>query len=97
MSKYRSALSNHVEFTAFRLARGLTGLLSPSGLAKIGDVFGNFFASLPGRRRRIIDYNLSLAFPDMTDEERRQLIYAVTRHFARSALDAIRLQRLQPE
>ena len=97
MSKRRSALRNHVEFSAFRMARGLAGLLSPSGLAKVGDIVGNFFASLPGRRRRIIDFNLSLAFPDMTDHKRRQLIYAVTRHFARSALDAIRLQRLQPE
>jgi KDO2-lipid IV(A) lauroyltransferase len=41
--------------------------------------------------------NLRLAFPDMTDDERRALARAVTRHFARSALDAIRLQRLRPE
>ena len=97
MSKYRSALRNHVEFAAFRMARGMTGLLSPSALAKVGDIVGNFFASFSGRRRQIIDFNLRLAFPDMTDDERRKLAYAVTRHFARSALDAIRLQRLQPE
>lgn len=97
MSKYRSALRNHIEFSAFRMARGMTGLLSPPALAKVGDIVGNFFASLSGRRRRIIDFNLSLAFPEMTDDERRKLAYAVTRHFARSALDAIRLQGLQPE
>ena len=97
MSKYRSTLRNHVEFAAFCMARGMTGLLSPSTLAKVGDIIGNFFASFSGRRHRIIDFNLSLAFPDMTDDERRKLAYAVTRHFARSALDAIRLQRLQPE
>jgi KDO2-lipid IV(A) lauroyltransferase len=97
VSKERSALRNHVEFAAFRMVRGLNGLLSPAGLAKVGDVVGNFFASLPGRRRQIIDFNLRLAFPDMTDDERRRLAYSVTRHFARSALEAIRLQRLRPE
>ena len=97
MSKHRSALRNQVEFAAFRMARGLTGLLPPAGLAKVGDTVGNILATLPGRRRQIIDFNLRLAFPDVTDEERRALAYAVTRHFARSALDAIRLQRLHPE
>jgi len=97
VSKNRSALRNNVEFAAFRMARGLIGLLSPAGLAKVGDVVGNFYATLPGRRRQIIDFNLRLAFPDMTDDERRALAYAVTRHFARSALDAIRIQRLRPE
>jgi KDO2-lipid IV(A) lauroyltransferase len=87
VSKNRSALRNHVEFAAFRMARGLTGLLSPAGLAKVGDVVGNFYSTLGGRRRQIIDFNLNLAF----------LARAVTRHFARSALDAIRLQRLRPE
>jgi KDO2-lipid IV(A) lauroyltransferase len=97
VSKNRSALRNHVEFTAFRMARGLAGLLSPARLAKVGDVIGSFYATLPGRRRQIIDFNLRLAFPDMTNDERRELTRAVTRHFARSALDAIRLQRLRPE
>ncbi len=97
MSKNRSALRNHVEFAAFRMARGLTGLLSPAALAKLGDVIGNFYATLPGRRRQIIDFNLRLAFPDLADAQRRALARAVTRHFARSALDAIRLQRLRPE
>ena len=97
MSKNRSALRNHVEFAAFRMARGLTGLLSPAGLAKVGNVHGNFYSTLGGRRRHIIDFNLRLAFPEMSHDERRALARAVTRHFARSALDAIRLQRLQPD
>ena len=96
MSKDRSALRNQIEFAAFRMARGLTGLLSPMALAKVGDALGNFYAALGGRRRSIIDFNLRLAFPEMTDDERRSLARAVTRHFARSALDAIRIQRLQP-
>jgi KDO2-lipid IV(A) lauroyltransferase len=96
MSKNRSALRNHIEFAAFRIARGLTGVLSPSSLAKVGDVIGNCYATLPGRRRQIIDFNLRLAFPAMTVVERRRLASAVTRHLARSALEAIQLQRLRP-
>jgi len=97
VSRNRSALRNHVEYAAFRTARGLTGMLSPAGLAKVGDAVGNFFATLPSRRRHIIDFNLRLAFPEMAEKEHRKLAFAVTRHFARSALDAIRLQRLRPE
>jgi KDO2-lipid IV(A) lauroyltransferase len=97
MSKNRSALRNHVEFAAFRFARGLTGLLSPAGLARVGDMVGNFYSMLGGRRRQIIDFNLRLAFPEIDDDARRALARAVTRHFARSGLDAIRLQRLRPE
>jgi KDO2-lipid IV(A) lauroyltransferase len=97
MSKDRSALRNHLEFSAFRVARGLSGLLSPGGLARVGDVLGNIYSLTGGRRREIIDFNLALAFPEKTDAERRQLARAVTRHFGRSGLDTIRIQRLRPE
>lgn len=97
MSKDRSALRNHVEFAAFRMARGLTGLLSPAGLERVGGVLGDFYAALGGRRREIIDFNLRLAYPEKSDDERRQLARAVTRHFGRSTLEAIRIQRLRPE
>jgi len=97
MSKDRSALRNHIEYGAFRIARGLTGLVSPPGLARIGDALGNLYSMVGGRRRKIIDFNLGLAFPDMTDADRHQLARAVARHFGRSALDAIRIQRMRPE
>jgi len=97
MSKQRSALRDHAEFAAYRAARSLTGFLSPSALARVGDVIGDLFSMMGGRRRRIIDFNLSLAFPEKSDTERRRLARMVTRHFARLALDAMRIQRLQPE
>jgi KDO2-lipid IV(A) lauroyltransferase len=96
MSKQRSALRNRVEYAAYRLTRGLTGVLSPSALDHVGNVIGDLFSMTGGRRRRIIDFNLSLAFPEKTETERRQLARQVTRHFARLALDAMRIQRLQP-
>jgi len=96
VSKHRSAVRNHVEFAAYRMARGLTGLLPPAGLARIADVLGNFYSMIGGERREIVDFNLALAYPEKSDIERRRLARAVARHFARSALDAIRIQRLQP-
>lgn len=97
MSKHRSALRNRVEYAAFRMARGLAGVLSPTALARVGDALGNLYSLTGGRRRQIIDFNLRLAYPDASRAERRDLARAVTRHFARSALDAIRIQGLQPQ
>lgn len=96
MSKDRSAVRNHVEFAAFRMARGLAGILSPSGLAMVGNLFGDFYVSLGGRRREIIDFNLRLAYPEKNRDERRDLARAVARHFGRSMLEAIHIQRLRP-
>jgi KDO2-lipid IV(A) lauroyltransferase len=96
VSKDRSAVRNRVEYAAYRVARGLTGMLSPSSLDRIGDVAGGLFTMMSGRRRQIIDFNLRLAYPDAGPGERRELARAVSRHFARAALDAIRIQRLQP-
>ena len=97
MSKNRSALRNRVEFAAYRVARGLTRILPPRSLARVGDALGDLYAMTGGRRREIIDFNLALAFPETNATERRQLARAVARHFARSALDAIRIQGLEPD
>jgi len=97
MSKNRSALRNHVEFTAFRAARSLTAFLSPAAVERFADFPGFLFSMIGGRRRRIIDFNLGLAFPEKGDRERRRLARRVARHFTRSALDAMRIQRLQPD
>jgi Kdo2-lipid IVA lauroyltransferase/acyltransferase len=97
VSKDRSALRNRVEYTAYRFARGLAGVLPPAALARVGDALGTIYALTGGRRRQIIDFNLALAYPDASAAERRRLARAVTRHFARSALDAIRIQRLEPQ
>jgi KDO2-lipid IV(A) lauroyltransferase len=63
----------------------------------VGGVLGNLYSMTGGRRRKIIDFNLELAFPEKSAGERRALARAVTRHFARSALDAIRIQGLRPD
>ena len=97
MSKQRSALRNRFEYWLYRLARGLAGWLSPTASARFGTLVGSVFYSVSRRRRKIIDFNLELAFPEMTSTERRDLAREVSRHFGRVALDAIRLQRLDPD
>jgi KDO2-lipid IV(A) lauroyltransferase len=75
----------------------MTGVLPPTSLARIGNAMGSFFTLLGGRRREIIDFNLRLAFPEEDDAWRRTLAREVARHFGRSTLDAISIQRLSPE
>jgi KDO2-lipid IV(A) lauroyltransferase len=96
VSKDRSALRNRAEFAAFRMARALTGRLSPRALARVGGFLGTLFSLTGGRRQAIIDFNLQLAYPEWSASQRSALAREVARHFARSALDAIRIQRLQP-
>ena len=97
MSKQRSALRNRLEFMFFRLARVLIGVLSPAAAARFGSLLGSVFYLVSLRRRRIIDFNLGLTFPEMSVDERRHLAREVSRHFGRVALDAIRLQGLEPD
>ncbi len=97
MSKERGALRNQLEYAAYRAARAVVGVLPPQGLARVGDVLGSLYSFTGGRRRQIIDFNLRLAYPNTDHHERRRLARAVARHFARTALDAIRIQRLRPE
>ena len=96
MSKKRSALRNRLEFMFFRPARVLVGVFSPAAAARFGTFLGSVFYLVSRRRRRIIDFNLDLAFPEMSVDERRHLAREVSRHFGRVTLDAIRLQGLEP-
>ena len=97
MSKQRWALRTRVEYALFRVARAMTALFSPTALAWIGGRIGDFFYLMGGRRQKIIDFNLGLAFPEKPGPERRTLAHEVSRHFGRSALDIIRIQRLRPD
>jgi KDO2-lipid IV(A) lauroyltransferase len=97
VSKRRSALRNRFEFALYRLARTVVGLLGPAASARLGEVVGSVFYSVSRRRRRIIDFNLGLAYPDMTAGERLRLAREVSRHFGRVAFDAVRVQQLAPD
>jgi KDO2-lipid IV(A) lauroyltransferase len=97
VSKQRSALRNRLEFWLFEFTRSLVGVLSPAASARLGSAVGSLFYLVSRRRRKIIDFNLGLAFPEMSTEKRRGLAREVSRHFGRVALDAMRVQRLSPD
>lgn len=93
----RSALRNRAEYGAYLAARALAHHAGPRVVAAVGEWLGTLYHRLGRRRRQILEFNLSLAFPDLDPEARRILGVAVARHFGRTALDALRIQRLDPE
>ncbi|HSN57738.1 MAG TPA: lysophospholipid acyltransferase family protein [Candidatus Sulfomarinibacteraceae bacterium] len=97
MSRRRTALRNRFEFGLYRAARALVEVLSPAASARLGAAIGSAFHRLARRRRRILDFNLGLAFPELDAAARRELGREVSRHFGRVALDAMRVQRLSPD
>lgn len=97
MSKQRSELRNRFEFALYGFARMLVGFLSPAASARFGGVIGSLFYTISRRRREIIDFNLELAFPEMSGQERKELAREVSRHFGRVALDTVRIQGLSPD
>ncbi|MGD8439494.1 MAG: lysophospholipid acyltransferase family protein [Holophagae bacterium] len=97
MSRRRSAVRNRLEYGLFRLARGATSVVSPAASARLGGLVGSAFYLVSRRRRKIIDFNLALAFPEASGDEQSELARRVSRHFGRVALDALRIQRLSPD
>lgn len=97
MSRERSAARNRFEFALYRAVRAGAGALGPRALSALGRVVGDAFLAASARRREILRFNLSLAFPEMPNAERRRMAREVSRHFGRVSLDILRLQRLDCE
>ncbi|MBT2791778.1 lipid A biosynthesis lauroyl acyltransferase [Paraburkholderia strydomiana] len=73
-----------------RLAIGLLKLfaLLPYGLiARLGDGLGWLLYQIPSRRKRIVHINLSLCFPQWSDERREEVAQKHFRHAIRSYLE----------
>jgi KDO2-lipid IV(A) lauroyltransferase len=97
VSRERSAARNRLEFALYRLVRAGAGALGPRALSRLGNAAGGAFLAASARRREILRFNLSLAFPEMSHDERRRMAREVARHFGRVSLDILRLQRLDRE
>lgn len=93
----RSEFRNHVELAAYRFARATIGLGGPGLIEPLGTVLGSLFHRFSWRRREIVDFNLGLAFPDLSTEERRRMGLRVGQHFGRTLFGTLRLQRIMPE
>jgi KDO2-lipid IV(A) lauroyltransferase len=97
VSRQRSRLRNRVEFLAYRLAWSTAHALGPRTLAGVGATVGASYHRLGGRRRAILEFNLKLAYPELSAADRRNLGLAVARHFGIVSLETVRLQRVEPE
>ena len=55
--------------------------------AALGNALGGLLALLPGRRRRIVETNLALCFPDLSPGRRRRLLRQTFQASARATLE----------
>ncbi|UHL64532.1 lipid A biosynthesis lauroyl acyltransferase [Paralcaligenes sp. KSB-10] len=72
------------------LTSGVLRMLSalPYGLvARFGETLGSLLYLLPSRRKRILDTNLRLCFPEKDESERKQLARSTFRHVIRSYME----------
>ena len=97
MRRQRSIFRNRFEFLAYSLALRLSGAGGPRLHEALGAHIGTIFHRVAGRRRKILEFNLELAYPELSFEERKELGLEVARHFGRALLASLRLQRSRPE
>src|SRR5258706_9771887 len=67
-------LQNSVEYGVARLALGALGLLPRRTAVSFGRAMGRVAYRLPGKLRRTGDRNLEIAFPELSERERRRLL-----------------------
>lgn len=93
----RSDFRNYFELAVYRLARATVGRGGPGVIDPVGTFIGGLYHRLSRRRREIILFNLGLAYPELSAEERERLALRVAQHFGRALLGTLRLQRMTPE
>jgi len=94
--KQRSVLRNRLEFLAYSLALQLSRVGSPVLHDRLGSALGRLFHRVARSRRSILEFNLELAYPDLSSVERHRLALEIARHFGRALLASLRLQRCTP-
>ncbi|NOZ78639.1 MAG: lysophospholipid acyltransferase family protein [Acidobacteria bacterium] len=97
MSRRRSGVRNRAEYGAYLAARFLARHSGPRVTARAGAALGDLYHLAGGRRRKIVEFNLKLAFPELGASGRARLAREVSRHFGRVTLDALRLMEATPE
>ncbi len=93
MSRRRSAARDRAELAGYRLARWAATAAGRRGADRLGDLLGSLFWLLGRARRRVVEFNLALAFPEMGPADRTRLGREITRHFGRLLVDALRIRR----
>ena len=96
-AKRRSPLRDRAELWLYRRGRGVAERLRPTTAARAGERLGILFLAVSRLRRRIADFNLRLAFPEMDDAARQRLAKEVARHFGRMLMDTLAESRSPEE
>lgn len=90
MSKERSTARNRLELALVEAFRLLLRLLPERGAIGLGRALGRTYRLADGRRRRITERNLSLAFPELPPDRIGQLSRDVFAHFGSLAAFLVR-------
>lgn len=93
MSKRKkSRLLARLEYAAYRVVAALTRRASDQGVLRWGTRLGAVSGKILRGRDRLAIRNLTAAFPEKTEAERRAILDECWRHFGREMLGYIRLQ-----
>lgn len=82
---------HRVEYAAFRALRGVLRLLPAPLALGLGEALGWFAGVVVRIRRRVVDDNLALAFPDRDPSWRNRVARASYRHLGREAASQFRV------
>ncbi len=93
----RPRWTDYLEYAIFRAAFGFFALLPRPLALAVGALVGELFYRLDVRDRGIAFYNLRLAFPDKTEEERRAILRRSCRNLGRVGAEYCHLASLTPE
>jgi KDO2-lipid IV(A) lauroyltransferase len=90
----RAPLKHRAEFAAFRVARGMLGLLPEPVALALGEALGWLVGVVLRIRRGVVQANLERAFPDRDAAWRRRTAVASYRHLGRESAATFRLGHL---
>ena len=90
-------LKSRLEYAAFLVAHAVLGLLPRRSALAVGAAAGQLLCWVALPLRRVAMTNLAIAFPDITDHERRRILAVSCRNLGRVAAEFCQLRRLRPE
>lgn len=86
-----------LEYTAVRTLLGFLGILPRNAAVSAGTSIANLGYYLMGNLRRVADTNLRIAFPDITEAERKRLTKGSFENLGRILGDMSKFPRATPE
>lgn len=93
MSRRRPMVRDRAELAAYRLAQWGASAAGRRGADRLGTALGDLFWLVGRGRRRVVEFNLALAYPDMKAPARARLGREISRHLGRLLMDALRIRR----